>query len=123
MVKRVFCVELTTLVKMHGTKVPVVVSSCIEEMEKRGRAAIQLARDTHSLSLYQNSVVYLSLSLSLSLSAGLGLEGLYRVSGMTSEVLRIKKEFDRGRKRGHPVNRLFVHRMIWCLVHMTAHHV
>ena len=35
--KRVFCVELTTLVKMHGTKVPVVVSSCIEEVEKRGR--------------------------------------------------------------------------------------
>ena len=29
--------ELTTLVKMHGTKVPVVISSCIEEVEKRGR--------------------------------------------------------------------------------------
>jgi hypothetical protein len=69
LVKRVFGVELTTLVKMHGTKVPVVVSSCIEEIEKRG----------------------------------LSLEGLYRVSGITSEVLRIKKEFDRGRAMEWPV--------------------
>jgi hypothetical protein len=36
-VKRVYSVELTTLVKMHSTKVPVVVSNCIEEVEKRGR--------------------------------------------------------------------------------------
>ena len=36
LVKRVYSVELTTLVKMHGTKVPVVVSNCIEEVEKRG---------------------------------------------------------------------------------------
>ena len=28
---------------------------------------------------------------------GLSTEGLYRVSGITSEVLRIKKEFDRGK--------------------------
>ena len=34
--KRVYCVELTALVKMHGTKVPVVVSNCIEELERRG---------------------------------------------------------------------------------------
>lgn len=41
MVKRVFGVELTTLVKMHGTKVPVVVSSCIEEVEKRGECSTE----------------------------------------------------------------------------------
>ena len=38
LVKRVYGVELTTLVKMDGTKVPVVISSCIEEVEKRGRS-------------------------------------------------------------------------------------
>ena len=83
LVKRVFSVELTTLVKMHGTKVPVVVSSCIEEVEKRGRQ-LTTSPDTGS-----------KISLSF-LPPGLGLEGLYRVSGMTSEVLKIKKEFDRG---------------------------
>ena len=38
LVKRVYGVELTTLVKMDRTKVPVVISSCIEEVEKRGRS-------------------------------------------------------------------------------------
>lgn len=33
----VYSVELTTLVKMHGTKVPVVVKDCIEDIEKRGK--------------------------------------------------------------------------------------
>ena len=32
----VYGVELTTLVKLHGTKVPVVVKDCIEEIETRG---------------------------------------------------------------------------------------
>jgi hypothetical protein len=32
----VYGVELTTLVKMHGTKVPVVVKDSIEELERRG---------------------------------------------------------------------------------------
>lgn len=29
-------VDLTTLVKMHSTKIPIVVRDCIEELEKRG---------------------------------------------------------------------------------------
>ncbi len=33
----VFGVELTTLVKMQSTKVPVVIKDCIEEIEKRGK--------------------------------------------------------------------------------------
>ena len=33
----VYGVELTTLVKLHGTKVPVVVKDCIEEIETRGK--------------------------------------------------------------------------------------
>ena len=37
-----------------------------------------------------------SLPLFLPSLKGLAIEGLYRVSGMTSEVLQIKKEFDRG---------------------------
>ena len=32
----VYGVELTTLVKMHGTKVPVIVKDSIEEVERRG---------------------------------------------------------------------------------------
>ena len=34
-------VELTTLVKLHGTKVPVVVKDCIEEIESRGEESEQ----------------------------------------------------------------------------------
>jgi len=63
LVKRVYSVELTTLVKMHGTKVPVVVKDCIEDIEKRG----------------------------------LDVEGVYRVSGKTNDILRIKKQFDNGK--------------------------
>ena len=33
----VFGVELTTFVKMEGTKVPSVIKDCIEEIEKRGK--------------------------------------------------------------------------------------
>ena len=36
----VFGVELTTLVKMQSTKVPVVIKDCIEEIEKRGKKYI-----------------------------------------------------------------------------------
>jgi hypothetical protein len=52
LVKRVYCVELTTLVKMHGTKVPVVVSSCIEEVEKRGTEPTRLYTTAALTSLY-----------------------------------------------------------------------
>ena len=52
LVKRVYCVELTTLVKMHGTKVPVVVSSCIEEVEKRGTQPTRLYTIAALTSLY-----------------------------------------------------------------------
>ena len=37
----VYGVELTTLVKLHGTKVPVVVKDCIEEIESRGEESQQ----------------------------------------------------------------------------------
>jgi len=32
----VFGVELTTLVKMQNTKVPIVIKDCIQEIERRG---------------------------------------------------------------------------------------
>ena len=32
----VYGVELTTIVKMHATKIPVVVKTCSEEIERRG---------------------------------------------------------------------------------------
>jgi hypothetical protein len=52
---------------------------------------------------------------------GLGLEGLYRVSGMTSEVLKIKKEFDRGIGKQKVVGYwLFIHQMIWYRVPMAS---
>ena len=35
-VKRIFCVDLTTLVKAQNTLIPVVVEKCIKEIEKRG---------------------------------------------------------------------------------------
>lgn len=35
-VKRVYGVDLTTVVKMYGTKIPLIVKECIEEIEKRG---------------------------------------------------------------------------------------
>ncbi len=41
----VFGVELTTLVKMQSTKVPVVIKDCIEEIEKRGERHTTLAVD------------------------------------------------------------------------------
>lgn len=85
LVKRVYGVELTTLVKMDGTKVPVVISSCIEEVEKRGRS--------NSTIPCSNCSTLLPPSLS---PPGLSTEGLYRVPGMKSEILRLKKEFDRG---------------------------
>jgi hypothetical protein len=36
LVKRVYGVDLTTLVKMCSTKIPIVVKECIEEIERRG---------------------------------------------------------------------------------------
>ncbi len=49
-------VELTTLVKMHSTKVPVVVKECIEEIERRG----ELDRLWASLELpHWCSIVYM----------------------------------------------------------------
>ncbi|KAL5473980.1 hypothetical protein EMCRGX_G028550 [Ephydatia muelleri] len=60
LVKKVYGVELTTIVKMHATKIPVVLKTCIEEVERRG----------------------------------LDFEGLYRVSGKSNDLLKIKKIFD-----------------------------
>ena len=42
--------------------------------------------------MYVNVCIYVYLYV----CTGVAMEGLYRVSGITSEVLRIKKEFDRG---------------------------
>ncbi|XP_020907102.1 N-chimaerin isoform X2 [Exaiptasia diaphana] len=39
-VRRVFGVDLTTLVKLHDTKRPFVVDMCIQDVEKRGMVAI-----------------------------------------------------------------------------------
>ena len=66
------------------------------------------------------TLYYSCINLSLSL-LGLGLEGLYRVSGMTSEVLKIKKEFDRGIGKQKVVGYwLFIHQMIWYRVPMAG---
>lgn len=35
-IKRVYCCDLTTLVKAHNTQRPMVVDSCIREIEARG---------------------------------------------------------------------------------------
>nr|XP_039266547.1 uncharacterized protein LOC120341990 [Styela clava] len=35
-VKTVFGIDLTALVKLHGTEIPIVIDKCIEEIEKRG---------------------------------------------------------------------------------------
>ena len=76
-------VDLTTLVKTHGTKLPAIVKDSIEELESRGK----LANHTEgggTLSSWCLSII------------GLGLEGIYRVSGKTAEVLQIKKSYDQG---------------------------
>ena len=36
LVKRVFGVDLTTLIKVHDQRRPVIVDTCINEIEKRG---------------------------------------------------------------------------------------
>ena len=36
LIKRIFGVDLTTVVKAHGTVRPVVIDNCIDEIESRG---------------------------------------------------------------------------------------
>ena len=47
-VKKVYSCDLTTLVKAHNTKRPMVVDMCIQEIEARGeRAAVCEGGNTH----------------------------------------------------------------------------
>lgn len=41
-VKRMFGVDLTTLVKAQNTLIPCVVELCIKEIEKRGRSEVRV---------------------------------------------------------------------------------
>ena len=75
----VYGVDLTTIVKMCSTKVPIVVKDCIEELEKRGQIA--------------SNIVTL---LSLHTTTGLDIDGIYRVPGKVIEILEIKKQYDAG---------------------------
>lgn len=43
-IKRVYCCDLTTLVKAHNTQRPMVVDSCIREIEARGLCAWESSR-------------------------------------------------------------------------------
>lgn len=49
-VKKVYSCDLTTLVKAHNTKRPMVVDMCIQEIEARGNTKEKYCLSTHTVS-------------------------------------------------------------------------
>ncbi|RXM30891.1 N-chimaerin [Acipenser ruthenus] len=85
-VKKVYSCDLTTLVKAHNTKRPMVVDMCIREIESRGLLLVSSPCDIASF-------------------IGLKSEGLYRVSGFSDLIEDVKLAFDRdGEKADISVN-------------------
>ena len=55
-VKRMFGVDLTTLVKAQNTLIPAVVEKCVTEIESRGKGQI-LRSNLKVIFLYQNTLL------------------------------------------------------------------
>lgn len=97
-VKRVFGVDLITLVKAHNTVRPFVVDLCIKETEKRG---IVTEVFCHYFSILLNCLEYVRQLILISfvfvfIHVGLDVEGLYRVSGFSDEIEMCRMVFERG---------------------------
>lgn len=95
-VKRVFGVDLITLVKAHNTVRPFVVDLCIKETEKRGNVIEVFCHYfeiivTSRICLKVNTYTFLYF-----LHVGLDVEGLYRVSGFSDEIEMCRMVFERG---------------------------
>uniref|UniRef100_UPI00398EC71D N-chimaerin isoform X1 n=2 Tax=Pristiophorus japonicus TaxID=55135 RepID=UPI00398EC71D len=89
-VKKVYSCDLTTLVKAHNAKRPMVVDMCIREIESRGSPA-----EANKKERMMNCFI----------SSGLMSEGLYRVSGFSDLIEDVKLAFDRdGEKADISVN-------------------
>ncbi|XP_059583252.1 N-chimaerin isoform X1 [Alligator mississippiensis] len=88
-VKKVYSCDLTTLVKAHFTKRPMVVDMCIREIESR-------VHIKYCLQAYLFGFKNIH---------GLNSEGLYRVSGFSDLIEDVKMAFDRdGEKADISVN-------------------
>ena len=94
----VYGVELTTLVKMEGTKIPGVIKDCIQEVENRGMSSVTMATEGAWHECMWCCV-------------GVEVEGLYRMSGKKNEVLRLKNKFDTGESHA-------CHMYITCMSHV-----
>ncbi|KAK2181210.1 hypothetical protein NP493_406g00006 [Ridgeia piscesae] len=91
-VKRMFGVDLTTLVKAQNTLIPIVVNMCIQEIEARVRVL------STSVEYGVEYEVEYELSTVLSTSVEyncLDSEGLYRVAGFHDDVEAIRMSFDK----------------------------
>lgn len=79
MLSVVFGVDLTTLVKLEGGVIPKVLSDLFTEIQSRGNH-------------YYTSIIIILIRKFSDLSV----EGIYRVSGQTSEVADLKEKYDEG---------------------------
>lgn len=77
----VYGVDLTTLVKLEGGVIPHILKECIDHIQSRGDERMELRVNICLLQLF---------------SIGLSVEGLYRISGQTSEILQLKEKYDAG---------------------------
>ena len=104
----VYGVDLTTLLKVYSTKIPIVVKHCIEELERRGKEREreregegerererEKERDRERERGREREENILLLCFFV--FKGLGIDGLYRIPGKAMEILEIKKQFDSGR--------------------------
>lgn len=76
----VFGVDLTTLVKLEGGVIPKVLSDLFTEIQSRGNH------------YYTDCIIIIIIRKFSDLSV----EGIYRVSGQTSEVADLKEKYDEG---------------------------
>lgn len=81
----VFGFDLTDAMVRDGDEVPRILEMCAETIEARG-----------AFSLIANLVIGSSADHRLAFAAGLTSMGIYRLSGMTSAVQKLKAAFDRG---------------------------
>lgn len=99
-VKRVFGVDLITLVKAHNTLRPFVVDLCIKETEKRGMLFILLILKVSLVMIcfyLQNIKKNAPKIFNAIIISGLDVEGLYRVSGFSDEIEMCRMVFERGK--------------------------
>ena len=96
-------VDLTTRVKVEDTAIPNLLTQCIEHIEKSGEwnfftySSLGWNFFTFLLVFCDDYMTYMLRSVSslhMACFTELEAEGLYRVSGQTSELLDLKEKFD-----------------------------